>query len=560
MRQHDTGAAVPDAGAPPTTRSEAAGGPILRHRPMVAQTGPLLGAFLVIFAALNHVLVDLCEVALSGAVWPATDPARPRRRRGQPRLPAADEFFLHVETDTCPQHVGGVAVLDSTTGPSSLDVARLREHVADVLPGLTRLTRRIEPAGRWRHHHWSEPGGVDLDWHVRQTTLLADGGWPALAGFVADLVSRPLDRHRPLWRMWLVHGLGPGRSAVVVVVHHAVADGLGLITLFRDLLTPPAGPLPMQRPAPGRLARAVTTAAGLTFLASRSVIPAARSVAPAARSVAPASPPFAAPSAAPGPQRRFQAHTWPLPPVRAAARQMNLRVTDLLLAAVGEAVRACFDTQGRPSQNTTLRTAVPRTLRAPSPAGYLGPPGNLTAGLLIDVPLGRMTVRERARRVGEQTGPHATARALAGAAVVRAAGSLPAAAHRRTAQQMYRSPHFDAIVTNMPGPAEPLRLLGHPLCTVHPVVPLADGVPLAVGAMGWNGHYCLSITVDATRLDPAVVGEALCHAVHDLVGRPAQRSRWSGTQHTLDAYEAPTRPPATTDLDAGPATTPDGTA
>ncbi|MEX5637528.1 WS/DGAT domain-containing protein [Parafrankia sp. FMc2] len=342
---------------------------------------------------------------------------------------------------------------------------------------------------------------------------------------------------------------------MVVVVHHAIADGLGLVTLFRDLLTPPAGPLPTQRPAPGRLARAVTTAAGLMFLASRAGL-----MFLASRAVAPAPRPFPTPSAARGPQRRYQAHTWPLPLVRAAARQMNLRVTDLLLAAVGEAVRACLDAQGRLPQNTTLRTAVPRTLRAPSPAGYLGPPGNLTAGLLIDVPLGRMTVRERARRVGEQTGPHATAQALAGAAVLRAAGSLPAAAHRRTVQQMYRSPHFDAIVTNMPGPAEPLRLLGLPLCTVHPVVPLADGVPLAVGAMGWNDHYCLSFTVDATRLDPAVVSETLRRAIDDLVGRPAQRTRWTGTQHTLDAYQAPPRPAAATDLNAGPATTPDGTA
>lgn len=540
MGQRDASAATPAAVALPASGSEAAGGPVLRHGSSIAHTGPLLGAVLVVFAALNHVLLDLCEVALSGAVWPATDRGR-SRRPGKLRLAAADEFFLHVETPTCPQHVGGVAILDSTTGPCLLDVARLRGHVAGVLPGLTRLARQVEPAGRWRHHRWSETRGVDLDWHVRETTLPADGGWPALAGFVADLASRPLDRHRPLWRLWLVHGLAPGRPAIVIVVHHAVADGLGLIALFRNLLIPPAGPAPTQRLQPGRLARTTATAAGLASVASHHRV---------ARP-----PPFGTPPG-PGPVRRFAAYAWPLAPVREAARRLDLRMTDLLLAAVGEAVSAALDAQGRSPHGTTLRTAVPTTLRMPSPAGYLGPPGNLTAGLLIDLPLDRMTVHERVRRVAEQTGPHAAARALAGAAVVRAAGALPAAAHRRAVRQMYRSPHFDAIVTNMPGPTEPLRLLDHPLCTVHPVIPLADGVPLAVGAMGWNGHYCLSTTIDATRLDPTVVSAALCHAIHDLAGGLAHRSPSTGMQSILDGGKIPTQKPATTDLNTGPTTSP----
>ncbi|ONH55419.1 hypothetical protein CcI49_28230 [Frankia sp. CcI49] len=501
MVNHAACTATPAASIPPAAWPAARG---QRHRSAVARGGPLLGAVLVVLVVVDHALVDLGEWVLSGAVWPATDRARPRRRN-QRRLAPADEFFLHVETPAYPQHIGGVAVLDSTSGPSPLDLARLRGHVAGLLPGLTRLTRGVEPAGPWRHHRWSDPSAVDLDWHIRGTTLPADAGWPALAGFVADLASRPLNQRRPLWRIWLVHGLAPGRCVVVVVVHHAVADGFGLIALLRNLLTPPAGPAPPQRPTPGRLARTATAVAGLTSLATD--LTAARSR------------PFPAPCADDEPLRRFQAYTWPLPAVRAAARQLNLRVTDLLLAAVGEAVRACLDAQGRPPRNATLRTAVPATLRAPSPAGYLGPPGNLTAGLLVDVPLGRMTTRERAQRIAEQTGPHATARALAGATVVRAAGALPTAAHRMTARQMYRSPHFDAIVTNMPGPAEALRLLDFPLCTVHPIVPLADGVPLAVGAMGWNGHYCLSTTIDTTRLDPTAVGTGLSNAFQDLLHR-----------------------------------------
>jgi hypothetical protein len=94
-------------------------------------------------------------------------------------------------------------------------------------------------------------------------------------------------------------------------------------------------------------------------------------------------------------------------------------------------------------------------------------------------------------------------RVLATTAVVRALGFLPPPLHRLCARAMYQSKFFSAIVTNMPGPSRELSFIGMPLKDVYPVVPLADGVPIAAGTLGWNGRLCLSVTADPNLLPEA---------------------------------------------------------
>jgi hypothetical protein len=86
---------------------------------------------------------------------------------------------------------------------------------------------------------------------------------------------------------------------------------------------------------------------------------------------------------------------------------------------------------------------------------------------------------------------------------MRVVGLLPPPLHRRVARAMYQRRYFTAIVSNMPGPTAELSMAGAPIKDVYPILPLAEGVPLGVGTLGWAGQFCLSVITDAQRLPEA---------------------------------------------------------
>jgi WS/DGAT/MGAT family acyltransferase len=80
--------------------------------------------------------------------------------------------------------------------------------------------------------------GVNLEDHVSETTLAAPADETTLAAEIADILSTPLDREKPLWRLQVFHGL-PERTAVVTTLHHAAVDGIAAGEIFSALLDMP---------------------------------------------------------------------------------------------------------------------------------------------------------------------------------------------------------------------------------------------------------------------------------------------------------------------------------
>ena len=78
---------------------------------------------------------------------------------------------------------------------------------------------------------WVDDEGFDLGYHVRRTALPRPGNDAQLHELVARVLSRPLDRDRPLWEMYLVEGLSGGRIALVTKTHQALVDGVGAIEI-----------------------------------------------------------------------------------------------------------------------------------------------------------------------------------------------------------------------------------------------------------------------------------------------------------------------------------------
>jgi hypothetical protein len=406
-----------------------------------------------------------------------------RRARREQRVAAADAFFLHVESRDVPQVVGGVAEFAGPAPPAE----RVRALLAERLPRLPRLTQRVRPGAALRRPRWVEAGAVDLRRHVQEVRLPPGGGRGALDGLVARLVAEPLDHERPLWRFCLVRRGPDAPDAIVILFHHAIADGIGVVDILRGILEPA---LPEAAPArgPGGLARAAAVLPGLVLLGLDGT---ARTTAVTGTL---------------GPERVFGTATLPLGRVRAVARAAGVRITDVLLALVGEVVADVLAARGEPADGRPLRAAVPMTLRAPEPPGLgrTAVPGNLTAALRLDVPVGPMPVLDRVAAVHAAAEPRRrSGRTAASTAAMRLMGALPPPLHARAARGTYRAGFFGGIVSNMPGPPLPMSLAGAPLGDVHPILPLADGVPFAVGALSWNGSLHVSVTAE-----PRVLPEA----------------------------------------------------
>ncbi|MFD7159640.1 wax ester/triacylglycerol synthase domain-containing protein [Kribbella sp. NPDC059898] len=391
-------------------------------------------------------------------------------------VPSADAFFLHVEGTGAAQHVGGVVVLEPTDHRPSIE--DVRALVAGGFAQLPRMHQRLGPTSSWRRMRWVEADHVDLDWHVIEHR--SPDGWSGLLRYVGELAEQPMPRDRPLWRIVLVRDIGPGGAdALVVLLHHSIADGIGAVLHTFSLFEPrPKLPVPAG-PMPGRLTRAAAVAMGLAELATDGV---ARPLPPGSK------------------RRAFGVAEVELDAVRRIAAARGVRVTDLLIAVLADGIHAV--STGLPP---TLRISVSTVVRTPGTAVE----GNAIGASMVQVPVdGRpfdellaevSARRERLRR---------STRAL-GARFVMATGLrvVPEPAVRWFAQTVYGPRFLHGVVSNMPGPSVPMTFLGVPHHRVYPILPLAPGTPLSVGALSWGGVLGIGLATDPELIDAAALAD-----------------------------------------------------
>ncbi|HYF24704.1 MAG TPA: wax ester/triacylglycerol synthase domain-containing protein, partial [Baekduia sp.] len=156
------------------------------------------------------------------------------------QLTSLDAQFLAVESPRAYGHVSSLAIFDPSTAPGGR-VCR------DDLCRLVGERLHLVPPFRWKlaqvplgldHPYWIDDPDFDLDFHIRETAVPPPGGPRQLAEQVARIVARPLDRSRPLWELFLVHGLDGGRIALLTKVHHAAVDGMSGAEILGILFDP----------------------------------------------------------------------------------------------------------------------------------------------------------------------------------------------------------------------------------------------------------------------------------------------------------------------------------
>src|SRR3954469_25572847 len=175
--------------------------------------------------------------------------------RAMRQLTSVDTQFLALETARQTGHVGGLAVLDPSTAPGGkLELADICRLMGERLPLLPPMRRRlVEVPFGLDYPYWVEDEDFDLDFHVRELALPAPGNREQLAEQVARIMARPLDRARPLWELYLIHGLESGLVGMLTKIHHSVIDGMSGAEIMSVLLDlePEGRELPPPPDSPG---------------------------------------------------------------------------------------------------------------------------------------------------------------------------------------------------------------------------------------------------------------------------------------------------------------------
>ena len=144
------------------------------------------------------------------------------------RLTALDASFLYLEKPGVHMHVAGLSVFGPREDGTSLTYDDVEGVVEARLRLAPRLRRKLLAVpGNISRPVWIDDDRFDLDFHLRRASVPSPGGRFELERAVGRVLSRPLDRTKPLWELYVFEDLAEGRTAVLLKLHHAMADGIG---------------------------------------------------------------------------------------------------------------------------------------------------------------------------------------------------------------------------------------------------------------------------------------------------------------------------------------------
>lgn len=480
------------------------------------------------------------------------------------RLSALDASFLYLEQPTTPMHVGALAVFDdaresnrrrSRRPRTGFDYDRLVDLIEQRLALLPRYRQKVRYVpGHLARPVWVDDADFDISYHVRRSALPRPGSEQQLSDLVARLMSRPLDRSRPLWETYLVEGLAKGRIAVITKTHQAMVDGVNAMDIGQVLLDVTPTPrqtqdeLWMPRPEPGAL-ELVLTAVGEVARQPADLVEnvraAALDVAATTRKVADAvggvfsAVRTAARPAPHGPlnvrisaHRRFAVARTALEDFKLVRRAHGCTVNSVVLAVLSGALRNWLLSRGEAvGGSTTLRAMTPVSIAGPAGghdgAGAAGDGtapslGSKVSAYLVDLPVGEPNPVVRLHHITHAMRGHVdSGQSVAASAMVRLGGFAPPTLHSLGARvaNSFSQRIYNLVITNVPGPQLPLYAAGAKLVEIFPVVPLAMHQGVSIGVNSYNGGVYFGLNADRDALsDLDVLAGMIPESLDEMVG------------------------------------------
>ncbi|GAA4912871.1 WS/DGAT/MGAT family acyltransferase [Actinomycetospora succinea] len=417
-----------------------------------------------------------------------------------------DTAWLQLEQPTNRMVVHGILFCE---GP--VDITVLRERVRDrwvaAYPGLRQ--RPTWPVGRLGPARWVD-APPDLDEHVRAVELAAPGDDAALARHVGAVMSQPLPADRPWWSLHLVSGY-EGGAALLVNIHHGLADGVALNHLFHVLSDDPAaeGTPAAYAEAPRRPRRAhdwrllhrevrdrvATLRDKVRAAGSDEGAAELRATGRAVRTSTAmlARPPQDAPSSLLGEPGTAKSARWtsvvPLETVKAAGKPYGASVNDVLCAAIAGALRSFAG-----DELPRLRAVMPINMR-PLDRPISDELGNEVGLVLPPLPTDEADPGRRVERVhAAMETIKRTNQGLATFAGIAGSGhGRPAWTRALVARYATTS---SVIISNVPGPVAPLRIAGTRVRDALFWVPCSGHLALGVSILSYAGRVRLGVRAD----------------------------------------------------------------
>jgi len=427
------------------------------------------------------------------------------------RLSCLDAFFLEAEHDNTHMHIGATLIFEAgrfrkrRQGNGGIDIDKIRAYVASRLHLIPRYRQRLARTPLEGRPIWIDDDHFDLQKHVLHSRLPKPGSERQLKDAVAEVLSEPLDRGRPLWQFWVLDGLQGGRFAVVTKLHHSMADGIGGVEQLCVLLTPSpdadddSAPEWAPRPIPGTLELLAEEAVSATrsWVDSLATIGqslrapqqswkqtwgSAVSLADAVRTTfaSAAKTPF---NRAIGSDRSVEWLRFDLDEVRRVKHALGGTLNDVVLATVAGALRRYFRNRQFSADSAEIRAAVPVSMRDGD-----CPSGNQVSIWFVPLPVEQGDATSRLCEIRSATERLKSSRHAQGLySVLRLADFVTPALVRVGVRVVERFLPFNLIVTNVPGPKFPLYMGGARLLAAYPTVPLFEQQGLGIALFSYDG-------------------------------------------------------------------------
>ncbi len=459
------------------------------------------------------------------------------------QLTGLDAQFLALESPRQAGHVGALALLDPSTRPSGrLELDDLQALIAQRLPLLPPFRWRLRPVPLGLDYpYWIDDPDFDLEYHVRELAIPPPATDEKLADQVARIFSRPLDRSRPLWEAYLIHGLADGHVALLTKIHHAAIDGLSGAEIMGVLLdlspegrpAPEASETPADREpgelemlgrgllgAPRYVQRVVSalpsTVPNLEHAPILGDIPGAatvgrvtsrmvRTLRPRESRVLQRSnlvPPRTTFNGRVSAHRRFAFGHLPLDDVKAIKNHYGVTVNDVIVSICAGAVRRWLIAH-RELPDRPLVAQVPVSVRSEAQRGSFG---NRIGMMSVPFMTNEADPVERLQRTHEALkDAKERHRALPAQLLQDAAQFIPPAVFSRASRVSFslaatRRPIWNLVVSNVPGPQIPLYLAGARVLTHYPVSVITDGMGLNITVMSYCGRLDFGIVADREQM------------------------------------------------------------
>ncbi|AEF40789.1 WS/DGAT/MGAT family O-acyltransferase [Hoyosella subflava] len=422
-------------------------------------------------------------------------------------LSPLDAMFLYMETPDSMMHVGGLIEIEVTKGTAGEMSRQIRDELQEMSSAQPPWNRKLATPRFLKNpaHRWVVDTEFDAMYHLRRAALPTPGGERELGVLVSRLHSRPLDFRRPPWECYIIEGHESGNLIIYTKVHHSLVDGYTAVKmLMRSFSTTPDGPdepfffqIPPEprrtkpvsdssdESAPADQGSFVSAVAG-HWMSARDI---GKGLGRLARSRFRKHDPIITVLQAPrsilngriGRNRRFATQQYDFARLRAIADAANCTLNDVVLAVCGGGLRSYLQSIDALPEKS-LVAFVPVNIRPKDDDGG----GNMVGGMLASLGTDADNAEDRLRAVVSSTSAakrqmeNMTRAAIIGYTTYVGSPLMIQTGLAKMGLGRVIPPSFNVVISNVPGPAQPLYFRGNRLTSVYPVSFLMHGGPLNI--------------------------------------------------------------------------------